>query len=229
MGVAPPVTLRFELDLRESLGQRLRPEALVIQQDRNLVMGEQAVLDLDLEDDLDAAYRSIAAHRPLALGRYLLRRPAQAIPPWRYEAVVHDLDTTPSSRPGDVRRSLCAILEDAARRGLRTLASEPIGVHQHHGLTFEEMAEAFDVVVVETSVSLVSSVRLTLLLEDLEEVEEISTQLRARVLRRASRSFRTVDGEAAVVEVHQGGVRLHVRFVPGSLSGYMVSRVGPAV
>lgn len=227
--MAPPVSLRFDLDLRESLGRRLLPEALVVQQDRNLVMGEQELLDLDLEDDLDAAYRSISAHRPLALGRYLLRRPSQAVTPWRYEAVVHDLDTTPSSRPGDVRRSISAILDDAARRGLRTLASEPLGVHQHHGLTFEEMVDAFDAAVVETCVSLAGSVRLTLLLDDLEDLEEISTQLRARVLRRASRSFRTVDGDAAVVEVRQGGARLHVRFVPGSMSGYLVSRVGQAV
>jgi hypothetical protein len=223
------MTLRFDLDLRESLGRRLRPEALVAQQDRNLVMGEQGVLDLDLEDDLDAAYRAIAAHRPLALGRYLLRKPQDAVPPWRYEAVVHDLDTTPSSRPGDVRRSLAAILDDAARRGVRALACEPLGVHQHHGLTFEEMVDAFDAAVVEVAVSLAASVRLTLLLDDLEDLEEISTQLRARVLRRASRSFRTVDGDAAVVEIRQGGARLHVRFVPGSLSGYMVSRVGHAV
>jgi hypothetical protein len=191
-------------------------------------MGAQPVLDLDEVDDLEAAYRSIAAHRPVALGRYLLRRPPEATPPWTYEAVVHDLDTTPSSRPGDVRRSLCAILEDATRRGIRTLASEPLGVHQHHGLTFDEMVNAFDAAVVETCVALTGSLQLTLLLYDLEEVEEISTQLRARVLRRASRSFRTVDGEAAVVEVRQGGARLHVRFVPGSLSGYLVSRVGQA-
>lgn len=227
--MAPPVTLRFDLDLHESLGRRLRPEALVAQQDRNLVMGVQGVLDLDLADDLDSAYRSIAAQRPLALGRYLLRKPPEASAPWRYEAVVHDLDTTPSSRPGDVRRSLSAILEDAGRRGLRSLASEPLGVYEHHGLTFEEMTDAFDVAVVEACVTIAASVRLTLLLADLEDLEEISTQLRARVLRRASRSFRTVDGDAAVVEIRQGGVRLHVRFVPGSLSGYLVSRVGQAV
>ena len=88
--------------------------------------------------------------------------------------------------------------------------------------------DAFDVAVVETCMGLEVPLHLTLLLEDFEEVEEISAQLRARVLRRASRSFRTVDGEAAVVEVRQGGVRLHVRFVPGSLSGYLVSRVGYA-
>ena len=136
--------------------------------------------------------------------------------------------TATNSPSGEIRRSLCAIFEDAARRGLCSLASEPIGVYQHHGLTFEDMVDAFDVAVVETCMGLEVPLHLTLLLEDFEEVEEISAQLRARVLRRASRSFRTVDGEAAVVEVRQGGVRLHVRFVPGSLSGYLVSRVGYA-
>jgi hypothetical protein len=220
------VTLRLELDLRDSLGRRLRPDAVIVQQDRNLVLGEQGVLDLDVEDDLNAAYRAVAAHRPLALGRYLLRSPGKTSQHWTYEAIVHDLETTPSSRPGDVRRSLTAILEDAPRRGIRTLASEPLGVFQHHGLTFEEMVEAVDSAIVELSAGIEASLRLTLLLEDLADLEEISHQLRSRVLRRASRSFRTVDGDAAVVEVRQGGARLHFRFVPGSLSGYLVTRVG---
>ncbi len=227
-GVTGSPALRLDLDLRECLDQRLLPEALIVQQDRNLVMGDQAVLDPAAEEDLEAAYRAIAAHRPLALGRYLLRRPRGPVPRWQYEAVVHDLETTPSCRPGDVRRSLTAILEDAARRRIRSLASGPIGVFEHLGLTFEDMVEAFDTAILETCVSLEEPIRLTLLLDDLGELEEISHQLRARVLRRASRSFRTVDGDAAVVEVRQGKVRLHFRFVPGSLSGYLVSRVASA-
>ena len=51
-----PWTLRVDLDLRSSLGQRTFPNAVIVQQDRNLVMGPQAILDLDAEDDLDAAY-----------------------------------------------------------------------------------------------------------------------------------------------------------------------------
>jgi hypothetical protein len=45
------------------------------------------------------------------------------------------------------------------------------------------------------------------------------------VLRRASRRLRTEDGEAVVVEVCQGAARLHYRFVPGSPSGYIVTRI----
>ena len=71
-----------------------------------------------------------------------------------------------------------------------------------------------------------SQLRVTLLLEDMNSLEEISHILRSRLLRKASRSFRTVDGDAALVEVRQRGFRLHCRFVPGSLSGYAVTCVG---
>jgi len=217
---------RFDLDLEESLGRRLSPDALVVQEDRNLVMGHQPVLNLDAENGHDAAYLAIARHRPHALGRYLLIRGQDAGPLWTYQAVVHDLDARPSCRPGDVRRSLVAILADARRRRLVTIASEPLGAWKSSGLGFDEMVEAFDEAIIEVCVDLRSSVHLTLLLSELAQIEEISHLFRSRVLRRASRSFRTVDGEAAVVEVRQGGTRLHYRFVPGSLSGYMVIRVG---
>jgi hypothetical protein len=98
---------RFDLDLRSALGRRTRPNAVVVQEDRNLVMGPQATLDLDAEDDLDAAYLAVRDHRPLALGGYLVRRGRGHNQPWTYQAVVHDFELAPSCRPGDVRRSLC--------------------------------------------------------------------------------------------------------------------------
>jgi hypothetical protein len=45
------------------------------------------------------------------------------------------------------------------------------------------------------------------------------------LLSKGSRSFRTVDGGEALVEVRQRGNRLHCKFVPGSLSGYEVTCV----
>ena len=45
---------------------------MIVQEDRNLVMASAGMLDLDKNDGLDAAYRAIAGHRPLPLGRYLL-------------------------------------------------------------------------------------------------------------------------------------------------------------
>jgi len=41
------ITIRFDLDVRESLQHRLRPDAIVLQQDRNLVMSPTGVLDAD--------------------------------------------------------------------------------------------------------------------------------------------------------------------------------------
>jgi hypothetical protein len=208
------------------LGQRLCPEAIVVQQDRNLVMGQQTELDLDDAGELEAAYATIASHRPLPLGRYLLRRNGDPLL-WTYQAVVHDLDLNPSCRPGDVRRSLIAILEDALRRKVTTIACEPLGSFRNVGIDFEEMVEAFDAAIVEVCVErLQTPLRLTLLLPGVEALEQVSHLLRSRILRRASRSFRTVNDDAAVVEVRQSGSRLHYRFVPGTLSGYMVTRVG---
>lgn len=219
-----PLVLRLDLDLRDSLSRRLQPDAVVVQEDRNLVMSAPAVVDLDVEDDLDAAYMAIAAHRPLPVGRYLLRRPREGSPFWVYQAVVHDLEQAPTCRPGDVRRSLIAILSDAQKRGLESLALESIGHWQDTGLSFTEMVEALDATIFELTRRLVSPCRITLLLNELEELEEVSHLLRSRLLRRAARSFQTVTGDVAMVEVRERGDRLHFRFVPGSLSGYLVTR-----
>jgi hypothetical protein len=221
--VARDFSLRFDLDLNEALGRRLHPDAMVVQEDRNLVMASQSILDLDHHNGLDAAYLAIAEHRPIPLGRYLLLRNRGDEAYWTYQAVVHDLEAKPSCRAGNVRRALTAVLKDSVKRGMTSLTVEPLGVWRSRGLQIEEMVEAFESAVLEVSVGLGSPLRLTLLLDKMETVEEVSHLLRSRLLRKASRSFRTVDGEAALVEVKQRGFRLHCRFVPGSLSGYAVT------
>ena len=89
----------------------------------------------------------------------------------------------------------------------------------------EEMVEAFEATILEVSENLAKTTQLNLLLEDMETLEEVSNLLRSRILSKASRSFRTVDGEAALAEVRRRRATLHCRFVPGSLSGYSVTRV----
>jgi hypothetical protein len=217
---------RFDLDLRSSLGRRTHPEAIILQEDRNLVMGPQAILDLDADDDLDAAYRSVRELRPLTLGGYLVLRGREPGQPWTYQAVVHDFEQLPSCRPGDVRRSLCGVIRDAQQRGFGFIAAEPLGRWLGRGLTLDEMIEAFHDTILELSPQLEAPFRMILLLDEIDQVEQVSHLLRSRLLRRASRSFRTVDGEAAVVEVRNGSSRYHFRFVPGTLSGYMVTRAG---
>ena len=217
--------LRLDLDLDEAFGRRLHPDAAIVQEDRNLVMGGVGILDLDSNDSLDAAYQAIAEHRPVPLGRYLLLRNRPGEDHWTYQAVVHDLEEKPSSRPGNVRRSLTAILKDAGKRGMTNLTVQPLGIWRGRGLAVDEMVEAFEASVLEVSLELQVPLRLTLLLDDLEALEEVSHLLRSRLLRKASRSFRTVDNDSALVEVRQRGAKLHCRFVPGSLSGYVVTCV----
>jgi hypothetical protein len=139
--------------------------------------------------------------------------------------VVHDLEEKPSCRAGNVRRSLTAILKDATKRGMSSLTVQPLGIWRSRGLDVEEMVEAFEASILEISPELTAPVRLTLLLDDMDALEEVSNLLRSRLLRKASRSFRTVDNDSALVEVCQRGARLHCRFVPGSLSGYAVTCV----
>ena len=88
----------------------------------------------------------------------------------------------------------------------------------------EEMTEAFDAAILEICSTLDASMRLTLLLPEIDQVEETSNLLRSCLLRRARRSFRTVDGDAAVVEVREDEARYHFHFVPGTMSGYLVRR-----
>ena len=198
---------------------------MIVQEDRNLVMAGAGMLDLDSGDGLDAAYLAIADHRPLPLGRYLLLRSRGDEAYWTYQAVVHDLEAKPTCRTGNVRRSLTAILKDGVKRGMTSLTVEPLGVWRNRGLTTEEMVEAFETAILELSAEIANPLRVTLLLDDMDALEEVSHLLRSHLLRKASRSFRTVDGDAALVEVRQRGVRLHCRFVPGSLSGYSITCV----
>jgi len=202
---------------------------MVVQEDRNLVMAGGGILDLDRDEGLDAAYAAIAEHRPLPLGRYLLLRSRGDEAYWTYQAVVHDLECKPTCRAGNVRRSLTAILKDGIKRGMQSVSVEPLGLWRSRGLVKEEMVEAFEAAIFEISVDLTSPFRVTLLLDELPLLEEVSHLLRSRLLSMGSRSFRTVDGEAALVEVRQRGKRLHCRFVPGTLSGFVVTRVDKAI
>ena len=217
--------LRLDLDLDEAFGRRLNPDASIVQEDRNLVMGGVGILDLDSDDSLDAAYQAIADHRPVPLGRYLVLRNRPGEDHWTYQAVVHDLEAKPSCRAGNVRRSLTAILNDAGKRGLTNLTVQPLGVWRGRGLQMDEMVAAFESSIFEVSLELPAPMRVTLLLKDMEALEEVSNLLRSRLLRKASRSFRTVDNDSALVEVRRRGAKLHCRFVPGSLSGYAVTCV----
>jgi len=222
-------SFRFDLDLRDSLDRRLQPDAFVVQEDRNLVMGGQPILDLDSEDDLDSAYLAVREHRPIPLGQFLFLRQHGNTSYCTYQAVVHDFELDPTCRPGDVRRSLTGIVGDAAGRGLKTVASEPLGAWRGRGLGVNEVVEAFDSAIVESSQVLDVPFRLILLLDDMDQLEQVSHLLRSRVLARASRSFRTVSGDAAVVEVRNQQHRFHFRFVPGTLSGYLVTRLNVLV
>jgi len=217
-------SFRIDLDLRSSLGRRSYPDAIVLQEDRNLVMAPPGILDLDAKNDLDEAYAAARDQRPLPLGRFLVLRERSGDMPWTYQAVVHDLEFDPSCRPGDVRRALGGVVRDAEVRGLFHLAIEPLGRWMSRGLTFEEMVEAIDVTILELCSDLESSIRLTLMLDGLDELEEASHLLRSKVLRRSTRSFRTVDDNAAMVEVVDGDSRYHVKYVPGTLGGYLVNR-----
>lgn len=215
---------RIDLDLRKSLGRRSHPDAIVVQEDRNLVMAPPGILDLDTNHDLDEAYAAARDQRPLPLGHFLVLRERSGDMPWTYQAVVHDLEFDPSCRPGDVRRALGGVVRDAEVRGFCHLAMEPLGRWMSRGLTFEEMVEAIDVTILEICSDLESSFRLTLMLDGLDELEEASHLLRSKVLRRSSRSFRTVGDDTAMVEVVEGDTRYHVKYVPGTLGGYLVNR-----
>ena len=218
--------LRLDLDLKDALESRLSPDALVYQEDRNLVMSPSTVLDLEEVRDPGGVMDSAGELLPLPLGRCRLWRARGGRREWIYQAVVHDLSQSPSCRPGDVRRCLVSVLEDAPRRGVKVVATEPLGLWRRSGLQVQEMADVFDEAIFEVVNGLTGPLRLVMLLDRMEQLDEVSRFLRSGLLRRASRSFHTVSDETAMVEVRHGGRRLNVRFVPGSLSGYIVTPGG---
>jgi len=197
---------------------------MIVQEDRNLILGAQTVLE---EEQAPAAAAEEAEEFDShLLGRFVLVGPREESPRWIYRAVVHDLELSPTCRPGDVRRCLASILEDAARRGIGVLGAEPLGLWRRSGLGLEEVVGAFDDAIFEVLGNLREPMRLTLLLRDLDTIETASRLLRSSLLRRASRSFHEVAGDAAVVEVRSKGQRFQCRFVPGAISGYQVTRSG---
>jgi len=195
---------------------------MVIQEDRNLVMGASRVVEP--EEDAAAVAETARRFESQHLGRFLLVGPRREAPTWIYRAVVHDLEMSPSCRPGSVRRCLASILIDASKRGLTSLGTEPLGLWRRSGLNLEEMAVAFNEAIFEAVGALQNGVRLTLLLKEFETLEEVSRLFRSSLLSRASRSFHTVEGGAAVVEARSHGRRYQFRFIPGALSGYLVTR-----
>jgi len=221
--------MRLDLDLSDSLGRRIFPDAVVMAEDRYLGLGSLPAVDLDPRNELDAAYIAIRKERPLPLGRYLLLRPAMGRERWIYQAVVHDLDHAPSVRRGDVRRALLAIVQDGVSRGFTSLACEPLGVAKPGGLDLNQLAEAVDEAIEELCSTSGQLPRLTLLLDQLEQIEQVSSMLRSLILRRARRNLRVVGGDSVVVELGGCDQRLHVRFVPGSLSGYVIYRAGKTI
>ena len=217
-------SIRIDLDLRDALHRRFYPDAVIFEEDRYLRMASLPAVDLDPREDLDAAYLAIRKQRPLPLGRYLLLRPGAERPSWTYQAVVHDLELHPSCRPGDIRRALVAILENAASRGFFCIGLVLPGLGKTEGLALSDIVEAIDAAILELAGRIEESLRLVILLEEFGQLEIASNLLRAALLRRAQRSFRNISEEFAIVDFFLGRRNFQARFVPGSSSGYVLSR-----
>ncbi len=189
-------TLRCDFELRESLGSQLFPDAVIVQEDCNLIMGCQQPLDLDGAHDLQAAYLGALAHQPLPVGHYRLLGPSRENEWKTYQAVVHDLDARPSCRPDQVSRLFLAIMADALGRNLEYLASEPLGAWRNSGLTLPAMAGAFADAVVELATEIRKPLRLALLLPGPGQLEAVSRLVRCCVLERASGRFAPVASDS---------------------------------
>lgn len=218
-------SIRIDLDLGDALHRRFHPDAVILEEDRYLRMASIPAVDLDPGNDLDAAYVAIRKQRPLPLGRYLLLRPGSDRPSWTYQAVVHDLEFRPSCRPGDVRRALIAIVENALSRGFLTLGMALPGIGEPGSLALSDVLEALDSAAVDLAGSIEKSVRLVVLFDEFYQLEAASNLLRATMLRRAQRSFRNLGEDVAIVDFSLDGQSYQAHFVPGSSSGYVLSRV----
>jgi hypothetical protein len=127
--------LRFGngLNLELTLGDESTavPEALIIPQDVNLIMGEVTVLEETGETPGDAV-AAAAAITPRAPGSLLVgpRRPGH---PLLFQAVVYDFQHSPPVREEHVFEALVTAFEKAGALGVRTLALRPLGT-AHGGL-----------------------------------------------------------------------------------------------
>ena len=123
------------LYLRPKTHQPYRPDAIVVEQDRWLVLGEQT----RLKQDERPAW--IQANELEDTPEY---EPGSVIPragqPTKLLAILYDLGQQPSSQPDWIEGALLQLLQYCDQQGLARLQLPVLG-YQHGGVSLEQFAE----------------------------------------------------------------------------------------
>ena len=138
-------------------GSTIRTQALVVAQDRWLVLDDSPVEDV--ATPLASLGEQAASDPARPPGSVLVRRGSQPLRLW---AVIHDLEATPTSHPRWVEQALDGILREVQRRDLGSLALPDMGCET--GMPPEQFLR----MLVETtrSVGLVTRLRVFIAFEE---------------------------------------------------------------
>jgi hypothetical protein len=156
------------LDLELALGDEAAvPEALIVPQDVNLIMGEVTVIEETGETPGDAV-AAAATTTPRAPGSVVVgpRRPGL---PLLFQAVVYDFQRSPPTCEEHVFAALLTALEEARARGVRGLGVQPVGT-AHGGLSAERFLHLLSQVCYSAAELGTSLRRVYLLLSSADEL-----------------------------------------------------------
>lgn len=93
-------------------------DALILEEDTHLILSAPAILPRKPEHPIRTMTALIDA-KPVRPGEVIVKGRSA---PFRFLAVVHDIERTPSWRPDWVRAALNAVVQEAAARELRSIA-----------------------------------------------------------------------------------------------------------
>lgn len=122
---------RLDLDL--FVGEEPPPltGAMVVAQDVHLILGEAGPIE-DTRETPEQVLAAPGAQRPRRPGSVVVGASPEGRP-LLLQAIVYDFDRSPPAREIHVFEALIAAFEEAHRRGIRSLAVQPLGT-AHSGL-----------------------------------------------------------------------------------------------
>ena len=122
---------RLDLDL--FVGEEPPPltGAMVVAQDVHLILGEAGPIE-DTRETPEQVLAAPGSHRPRRPGSVVVGASPEGSP-LLLQAIVYDFDRSPPAREIHVFEALIAAFEETHRRGIRSLAVQPLGT-AHSGL-----------------------------------------------------------------------------------------------
>lgn len=182
------LTLSFgeRLDLDFVVGDEAPPstEVVVVPQDVNLILGAGGVIE-DTAETPEEVLAGAAKNRPRRPGSIVVSAAGDSSP-LVLQAIVYDFERSPPSREEHVFEALLAAFEETKRRGLSSLAVQPLGT-AHSGLPPSQFLKVLTQICYSSAELGTSLRQVHVLLSSPEELNRYEELLRHLVDKRGRR------------------------------------------